>query len=128
MKRFFFCILKMRLLYTVVNLSGKLTHGRNGPKDNKGNRIIYGVLLHAKPSGPCPFSGFCFCGLVSISACCLGVFGVIVQDSQTLQTAYHVLSTEQPAQTAVQAVLHPMEKEWEPVFILSQYESRESAE
>lgn len=73
------------------------------------------------------FLVFVFCGLISISACCLGVLGVIAQGSAPVRQAHAVLSN--PAEQMVrQAITHPRDKKWEPVFVLSRYDSGSSVE
>ena len=59
------------------------------------------------------FAVFIICGILSISAASLGVVGVMTHDSGYNKTSDIV---------AVQShtnIVHPKDKKWEPVFVLS---------
>ncbi len=74
------------------------------------------------------FFVFVLCGIISISACCLGVFGVIIQGSEPVQQAHNSINGSIVRQAERQVITHPRDKKWEPVFVLSLYESKHSVE
>ena len=65
------------------------------------------------------FFVFVTCGLISVMACCLGVFGVITHNS--LATADQVIVMQSSKEQDIRSLItHPKDKAWEPVFVLSQ--------
>lgn len=81
------------------------------------------------------FTVFVVCGLISIAACCLGVFGVIIQGEKSVQRGQQILSSIQTGDEIEfasadvrQKIMHPKDKKWEPVFVLSQYDSQNTVE